>query len=522
MSSVDLSHMEKKLIVRQTKHEDIEDIIKMNQLGFGNPDIAFKREHFESQLKIFPEGQACIEYDGEIVGSCSSIIVNFDEYGEDHSFDEIADEGFIRNHNPNGKNLYGIEVVVHPDYRHMKIGRRLYEARRNICQKFNLKSILFGGRIPNFHLYADQMTVDEYTDQVMKRNLYDPVLTFQLMNGFKLRKVMPNYLPDDYDSLKYATLMEWHNPDYLATLSDQNYKRSLPVRNSAIQYPMKGIKSFEDFAAQSEYYVDASSKIRSDFVVFPELFTMQLLSFLGETVPSKQVRKVAAYTEDYIQLFTSLAIRYSINIVAGSHIVAESDSVYNVAYLFHRNGTIDKQYKLHISSDEQKWWGIQSGNEVNVFDTDCGKVAILIGYDIQFPELARIAVERGAQLIFTPYTSTDKQDYLRIRYCAQARAVENQAIVITAGAVGNLTQVYHMNTHYAQSAIFSPIDYAFSENGIIGESDPNTETMVVGEVDLESLRRNRLVGTVTPFKDQRRDLYQGEIVGTPNITTVNS
>ncbi|MEW9677810.1 bifunctional GNAT family N-acetyltransferase/carbon-nitrogen hydrolase family protein [Lentibacillus sp. L22] len=521
MSSSDISNIEKKLIVRNTRPEDIDNIIKMNKLGFGNADIAFKREHFESQLKIFPEGQVCIEYDGEIVGSCSSIIVDFDEYGEDHSFDEIADEGFIRNHDPAGKNLYGIEVVVHPEYRQMKIGRRLYEARRQICKRFNLESILFGGRLPNYHKYADQMSAEEYANEIIKQNLYDPVLTFQLMNGFKLRKVMPNYLPDDHASLKYATLMEWKNPDYLPE-TNELYQRAYPVRIAAIQYSMKEIKSFEAFVAQSEYYVDASSKVRSDFVVFPESFTMQLLSFLGETVPSKQVRKVAAYTNDYLRAFSDMAIRYSINILAGSQFVEENGSLYNVSYLFHRNGTIDKQYKLHISPDERKWWGVQPGNAVNVITTDCGKVAILMGYDIQFPELARIAVDQGAQLIFTPFTAQDQQGYLRVRYCAQARAIENQVATITAGTVGNLTQVYHMNTNDARSGIFSPIDYSLAADGVIAETGANIETMVVGEVDLEALRRNRLVGTVTPLEDKRDDLYRVEICNKPHVTFVNS
>ncbi|GFZ85730.1 hypothetical protein GCM10010978_27290 [Compostibacillus humi] len=215
MSNIGAKKEEKKLIVRNTRWEDIEEITKMNKLGFGIPEIAFKREHFESQLQIFPEGQVCIEYDGKIVGSCSGLRINFEDYGENHTFSEIADDGFIRNHNPNGKHLYGIEVVVHPDYRHMKIGRKLYEERRKICQKFNLKGILFGGRLPNYHKYADNMSVDEYVKHVIDQKIYDPVLTFQLRNGFRLRKIMPNYLLHDHESLEYATLMEWKNPDYI-------------------------------------------------------------------------------------------------------------------------------------------------------------------------------------------------------------------------------------------------------------------------------------------------------------------
>jgi predicted amidohydrolase/ribosomal protein S18 acetylase RimI-like enzyme len=490
MPEMDLSRFEKEIVVRNIQHEDIDEIVEMATVGFDSPEIGFKRAHYESHLEIFPEGQVCIEYKGKIIGSCSSLIVNFDEYDEEHTIDEITDHGFIRNHNPNGVNLYGTDVVVHPDYRHMKIGRRLYEARRRICRQFNLQSIVFGGRIPNYHKYADQMTPEEYVDQVIKKNIYDPVLTFQMMNGFEYKRILPNYLPDDHDSLEYATLMEWKNPDYVPE-PNANVKHSLPVRVAAIQYRLKEIHSFDDFAAQCEYYVDASSKVRSDFVVFPENLNMQLLSFLGETVPSKQVRKTAEYQEKYIQLFTDLAIRYSINIIAGSQLVVENDSLYSAAYLFRRNGTIDKQYKLHVSTDERKWWGLQPGKGVRTFDTDCGKIAIFTGYDVQFPELARIAVDKGAQIIFTPFSVTDQQGYWRVRYCSQARAVENQVFTVMAGMVGNLSHVHHLNTQYAQSGIFTPVDFSFPNQGIVAECGANIETMVVGEVDLGVLQRYR-------------------------------
>lgn len=215
MAKKELIAPDKKMIMRQIEKEDIEEIVKMAQLAFGNPSIAFKAKHYESHVDIFPDGQVCIEYEGSIVGSCSSIIVNFDEYGENHSFDDISDDGFIRNHNPNGENLYGLDVVVHPDYRGMKLGGMLYEARREICRKYNLKSILFGGRMPNYYEYTDKLTPVEYADKVIKEGLYDPVLTFQLKNGFELRGIMKDYLKEDKASLKFATLMEWHNPDYV-------------------------------------------------------------------------------------------------------------------------------------------------------------------------------------------------------------------------------------------------------------------------------------------------------------------
>lgn len=213
MTKKTFTEPEKKLTVRNINPEDLDEIAALSKKVFG-PYISYKREHFASQLTIFPEGQFCIEYDGKIVGNASSLIINFHDYGSNHSYKEIADDGFIRNHNPNGVNLYGIEVGVHPDYRGMKIGRRLYEARRKICKQLNLKSIFIGGRIPFYHKYADQLSAKDYALKVVEGEIYDPVLTFQLKKGFVLHDVIPNYLPDDHESMEYATSMEWHNPDY--------------------------------------------------------------------------------------------------------------------------------------------------------------------------------------------------------------------------------------------------------------------------------------------------------------------
>lgn len=503
---IDESKFEKKIILRNIEHQDIDEILALQKICFPNMD-PWKREHLESHLEIFPEGQFCVEYDGQVIGTCSSLIVNFDEYDEKHTWDEITDEGYITNHDPEGYNLYGIEVMVHPDFRRMKIGRRLYEARKELAEKLNLKSIIIGGRIPNYHKYADQMTPREYVKEVVHHNIYDPVLTFQLMNGFTLMRINPDYLPDDKASNAHATLMEWNNIDYRAT-SKRHFKTSFPVRITTIQYMMKQIHSFDEFANQVEYYTDVASDYGSDFVVFPEIFTTQLMSYLDEKSPSQAVRRLTQYTEDYIELFTELAVRYNVNIIGGSHFVEEEGTIYNIAYLFRRDGTIEKQYKLHITPNERKWWGVSPGDKVNVFDTDCGKIAILICYDIEFPELARYVTDKGARIIFTPFCTDDRQGYLRVRYCSQARAVENQVYTVLSGTVGNLPQTENMDIQYAQSGIFTPSDFTFPRDGIVGECNPNIETVVVGDVDLEILRRHRRSGSVMQLRDRRRDLYE--------------
>jgi predicted amidohydrolase/ribosomal protein S18 acetylase RimI-like enzyme len=506
MSDVGLAKFEKKVIVRQIEEKDFKEIIELQKMCFPKMET-WKIAQLESHLNIFPEGQICVEYDGKIIASSSSLIVNFDEYNDQHSWEEITDLGYITNHNPDGYNLYGIEIMVHPDFRNMKIGKRLYEARKELAERLNLKSIIIGGRIPNYSNYAKEMTARQFVKQVIAHNLYDPILTFQLMNDFVLKRIIRKYLPDDKASLEYATLMEWNNIEYKST-NKQFFKTAFPVRICVIQYMMKKISSFDEFAHQCEYYVDVASNYKSDFVVFPEIFTTQLLSFMDQDTPSLSVRILTTFTDRYIELFTHLSVKYNVNVIGGSHFVEEDGRIYNIAYLFRRDGTIEKQYKLHITPNEQQWWGISTGDKINVFDTDCGKIAILICYDIEFPELARIVTEKGANIIFTPFCTDERQGYLRVRYCAQARAVENQVYTVIAGTVGNLTHVENMDIQYAQSAIFTPSDFSFPRDGIMAECTPNLEMVIVGDVDLELLKRSRKSGTVTLLKNRRIDLYE--------------
>ncbi|MBD3226058.1 MAG: GNAT family N-acetyltransferase [Caldithrix sp.] len=496
----------KQIHLRPLKAEDFEAIIAMQKQCFPHMTPWTYNEFF-SQIVTFPQGQIGVEYGGQLIGSSSSLIVEFDEYGNKHTYDEIAAEGYIDNHDSEGDTLYGIEVMVHPDYQGMRIGRRLYEARKELTRQLNLKRIIIGGRMPNYKNYKDRLTIYEYVDEVFKKNIYDPILTFQLSNGFTIKRILPDYLPEDQLSQGYAILLEWMNLHYQPK---RPYRMlpSLPVRICVIQYQMRRITSFDEFAELCEYFVDVASGYKSDFAVFPEIFTLQLLSSLPDARPAKAVRRLAEFTPQYLDLFYSLSVKYNINIIGGSHFAFEDDNLYNIAYLFKRDGTIEKQYKLHITPNERHWWGVQPGKHFNVFDTDKGKISIQICYDVEFPELSRIAAEKGANILFVPFCTDERQGYLRVRYCAQARAIENQMYAALAGNVGNLPFVENIDINYAQSGIYTPSDFGFSRDGVAGECSPNTETVVVADVDLEVLKRHRKRGTVLNLQDRRLDLYQ--------------
>jgi len=468
----------------------------------------WRHEQIASQLAIFPEGQVVIEIEGRIVASSSSLIVDSTSHGDWHDWKLSTDDGFIRNHEPKGDTLYGIEIQVDPEFRGMKLSRRLYDARKQFVRARNLTGIIIGGRIAGYGKYADQMSARDYVQKVIDRTLMDPVLTPQLSNGFVLKGLIPNYFPSDSESRGYATFLEWTNIEYVPANKQQLMRPSSLVRLSAVQYQMRRIANFDEFATQSEFFVDVASDYKADFLLFPELFTTQLLSTIKAERPGQSARMLADFTKQYVPLFRDLAMRYHINIVGGTQFELDGEKLYNTAYLFRRDGSIDKQRKLHITPDERRWWGVQPGDLLRTFETDRGRISILVGYDIEFPELGRMAFDQGAQILFVPINTDERQAYLRVRYCAQARCIENAFYVVLSGCVGNLPEVEHADIHYAQSAILTPSDFFFARDGIAAECEPNIETVIFAELDLVALDRQVRKGTARHWEDRRQDLYR--------------
>ncbi len=278
MSELDLKEFEKNIVVRTILPEDYSSITLLQESCF--PGMKpWTHEQFDSQLKIFPEGQICVEYEGRIVASSSSLILDFSLYSEWHSWKEIADNGFIRNHNPEGNTLYGIEIMVDPAYRGMRLARRLYDARKSIATRYNLMRIILGGRIPGYGDHAHEMTARAYVGKVIDKSLFDPVLTTQLANGFVLKRLLRDYMVSDSESKGYATFLEWTNLDYVPDTT-RIYMPVESMRVCAVQYQIRMVRDFEDFAKQCEYFIDVGADYRSDIILFPEIFTSQFsLSF---------------------------------------------------------------------------------------------------------------------------------------------------------------------------------------------------------------------------------------------------
>lgn len=462
--------------------------------------------HIAKLIELFPEGQVAIHIDGDFAGCALCIIVDYDQFENEHTYKDITGDFTFSTHTNEGDVLYGIDVFITPKYRGLRLGRRLYDYRKELVERLNLEGIAFGGRIPNYHKYANELTPKEYIERVRRREIHDPVLNFQISNDFHPAKILKGYLNGDKESGEFAVLLEWDNIYYQKPQKKTATKKKI-VRLGLIQWQMRPYKGLDELLQQVEYFVDSVSGYRSDFALFPEFFNAPLMAENNHLSTSEAIRELAAYTPKIVQRFSELAISYNINIISGSMPELRENLLYNVGYLCRRDGSVDRYEKLHVTPDEAKVWGMQGGNEIKTFDTDCGKIGILICYDSEFPELSRLLADDGMDILFVPFLTDTQNGYSRVRHCSQARAIENECYVAIAGSVGNLPNVENMDIQYAQSMVFTPCDFSFPSNGIKAEATPNTEMILIADVDIDLLRELHQFGAVKNLKDRRKDIF---------------
>lgn len=468
---------------------------------------AWSKTTINTLIDSFPEGQIALFDHDKLIGMVLTMRVNYQRFSNPHTYDDLLGQREIIKDDPEGDALYGIDALIDPDYRGYRLGRRLYDARKELCRQMNFRAILAGGRIPKYHNYQD-MTPGEYIDAVENREIYDPTLSFQLSNGFIVKRILTGYLPDDKQSKGFATLLEWANIYY----EPQDYKpnaRKTDVRIGGIQWQMREVESPEELLQQVEFFVDIMADYNADFACLPEFFNAPLMGLCESTDQNIAIRFLADYTEWFKNEISNLAVSYNVNVITGSMPLfdKEAEVLYNVSYLCRRDGTVEEQRKIHITPHERSAWVIEGGNKVQVFDTDAGRIGILVCYDVEFPELARLLALEDMDILFVPFWTDTKNGYLRVRHCAQARAIENECYVMICGSVGNLPQVESLDIQYAQSSVFSPSDFAFPHDAIMAETTPNTEMVFFSDLDLDKLIHVRNEGSVNNLKDRRDDIF---------------
>ncbi len=504
-----------KLIVRRAGLADVPALVDLGRRVYA-PQPSLSPRMIQGQINNFPDGQFLAEFDGQIVGHCATFVIAGEVGLVAHTWREITGNGYASRHDSDGDYLYGMEVVVDPAFRRLRIGQRLYAARRQLCEEWRLKGIIFGGRMPGYQRRAKQYpSPADYIDAVKNREIRDQTINFHLAMGFEPLGVLEDYDPDDDLSRGNATHMVWSNPrcpdePRQQDKSNQHLAPHDTVRVATVQFQMRGLSEIDEFRRQIEYFVDVAADYRSDFVVFPENFTLQLLSVEPKPLqPKEGVEKIATYTDWFVDFMSAFAVSYNINIIGGTHpIIDATGEIRNVCYVFLRDGSVHARDKIHPTPSESYWWNIKGGSKAEVINTDCGPIGVMICYDSEFPEIARHLADQGAMILFVPFCTDERRAYLRVRYCCHARAIENQCYVVLAGVVGNLPNVENMDIHYAESCILTPCDFAFARDGIAADTAANTETIAFADLSIGDLRAARKSGTVRNLQDRRFDLYR--------------
>ena len=503
-----------KIQVRPWTAADIPAIVQCHQAAYPEypDDWWYDDRVYTMQFNAFPEGQFLAEVEGQVVGYATSLIVQIDDEAEWYTYSEITGAGTFSNHTPSGDTLYGADIAVRPEFRGRGVSKQLYIYRKKLLRRYNLRRMVAYGRIPGYINHAGKMTAEEYVAAVTRGELTDPALNAHLRTGYTVKRVLLDFLGDE-PSMNYCTLLEFPNPNFkperrkIAAAAMRRPVRK--IRVAAAQYLMRKISDWAEFEQNVRFFVDTADEYHCHFLVMPEYFTAQLFSMMPPDLTTQEAaRQLSALTPRYVELFKGLATAHNLYIIGGSQPTVRGNRMFNVAHLFSPSGNVYTQDKLHITPYERKSFGVTPGEELKVFDTPLGRIAIQICYDIEFPEAARLLKRGGVEAIFVPFSTEDKKAYFRVRYCAQARAVENIVYVVLSGNVGNLHTVRSYLINYGQSAIFSPSDVAFPLEAKIAEAEPNVETVVIGDLDLTSLQQQLEIGSVRPMYDTRPDLYQ--------------
>lgn len=495
------------------RQEDLDEVIRCEHACYADypVDTLMDRRHFELQLATFPEGQLVVEKDGRIVGYATSLIVQLDGLPHEYTYSELTGSSTFSTHDPQGDTLYGADIAVHPDHRGQGLAARLYELRKKLLRRFNLRRMIAFGRIPGYAQWAGRMTAREYVDKVIAGELHDSALNAHLKAGYRVESVRLDFMLD-HTSHNYSTQLVYDNPHFDAQkrrIAASPIARPVrKIRVAAAQWLMRPGLTRPQFEATLSFFVESADAYHCHFLVLPELFTVQTFTSWGGKLESRAaMERLADEYDQYRSFMVELARKHQLYVVGGSHPVREGKAIYNRCHLFSPTGAVYEQDKLHLTPVERELWGFASGSTLRVFDTAMGRVSMLVCYDVEFPELSRVMTMAGATILFVPFSTDEKQAYWRVRHSAQARAVENSIYVVLAGNAGNLPMTSYL-LNYARSAILTPCDFGFPQAGVAAEADPNVETVVIADLDLAALDQHRDAGSVRLLHDRRADLYE--------------
>ena len=501
------------LRVRRWRESDLEAIVACQRAAW--PEYSDEEQYgvrrFQLAYKAFREGQVLAEIDGEVVGYATSVILQLAAPLSQYSFDELTGSGTFSTHTPAGDTLYGADIAVHPDHRGKRIASKLYDARKRLLRKHNLRRMVAFGRLPGYHAVETRMKAETYVAAVVEGKRKDPALTAHLRNGYRVLSIR-NDLMDDPASGGWATLLEYENPIF-----DVRKRRSRPrkskrrtwprARVCMVQWRIQDGVDAQKFSETASYFATVANEYGCHVAVFPEFVCAPLLGGQSGVEPGGEMRELAKFHDEYVEIFKNLAMERQLYIVAGSHPVVRDGKLFNVAHLMTPSGNVYTQDKLHLTPYEREVWKFTEGEELRIFDGPFGKFLIQVCFDIEFPEPTRICAELGIDTVFVPFSTDDEAAYLRVRLSAQARCIENHIYVGLSGSCGNLSHASYL-LNYSQSAVVTPSDFGFPPRAVAAEAPPHEQTVAIADLDYALLDHARQSGSVRPSEEIRHDIYE--------------
>ena len=201
--------------IRLMADRDVGDLIEICRLVYPD-EPPYAPEQLLEHRKVFAEGQFIAEHvpSGKAVGVQATLLVHWEDYGNEATWDRFTDDGTFLNHDPLlGHTLYGAEMMVHPGHQHHGLSRALIEATRELVRRKRWRRIRAGSRIPGYHRHSATLTPEAYAAAVAAGTLSDPVLSVHVKEGWSVFGIAHRYLPSDAESVGAAALIEWVNPD---------------------------------------------------------------------------------------------------------------------------------------------------------------------------------------------------------------------------------------------------------------------------------------------------------------------
>ena len=274
------------------------------------------------------------------------------------------------------------------------------------------------------------------------------------------------------------------------------------VTLAAAAYPLDWFDDWAGYEAKLSAWVADAATRGAELLVFPEYGAMELASLGGAAVAADQegcLHEVDRHRDAMLALYARLAAAHDVHILSGSGPAFEGARPVNRASLFSPAGLVGHQDKAIMTRFEREDWDVAPGHGLTVFDTDLGRLGVLICYDSEFPLLGRALAEAGVEILLVPSATEALAGFTRVRVGAMARALEGQCVAVHAPVVGLAPWCAGMEENTGRAAIYGPPDRGFLPNGILAEGRLGVPGWTLATVDRAAIAEVRRDGAVLNF-----------------------